>query len=462
MVPRLGNQHLKPPHATEAENCNLYSGELRPLNRPALAHKFCEPGDTCFITPKPEDPSIPPEPPPEPPQCVSVVIVTQPTAGDLSLVEGGTPLTLSVIVNSDATVPVQYQWLQDNQALPGEVGPVFDTVLQPSDSFTSFTVFVQNPCGEEISLPVVVGEVFGQDLCKVYECDAYDNAIIATGPEVFYRGFQADDIPPVQDFSGNNRTGVFNLGTYSDPTGPNWIDPCSVDNVTGYTGGGGSTTKLQWSTNTRDLQAISLDGTWGIAIKTNYGLGVASFTNILGMRTDKLGGGSAFTADMGYDIRWHPDTGQFGFGYKWQGADDPDEDINISTPAIPEAVGFDGNGDAKWILFLIRVQRTNSSVSLSIWADGVFVFNDTWFNTRGDTGILISAMPWWNPGQLTEYFRPTWGASVSYGWSGMPMSSAFHFIGGSISDDTAMAMKNSWDRNKSSYVDPNPNCRPPT
>jgi hypothetical protein len=43
MIPRAGERHLPPPHATEAENCNLYSGELRPLKKPALAHRFWQP-----------------------------------------------------------------------------------------------------------------------------------------------------------------------------------------------------------------------------------------------------------------------------------------------------------------------------------------------------------------------------------------------------------------------------------
>ena len=73
IVPRRGRQHLDAPHATEAENCNLYSGELRPLKKPALVHKFCTPANDCWRQPLPEDPSNPPEPPPEPPQCVPVV-----------------------------------------------------------------------------------------------------------------------------------------------------------------------------------------------------------------------------------------------------------------------------------------------------------------------------------------------------------------------------------------------------
>lgn len=102
MVPRRGEQHLTDKrleetgyfrqapvnpnfevesgiNATEAENCNLYSGELRPLHKPALAHRFCRPGDACWHVPIPDDPSLPPPPPPpEPPFCLPVVITGQP------------------------------------------------------------------------------------------------------------------------------------------------------------------------------------------------------------------------------------------------------------------------------------------------------------------------------------------------------------------------------------------------
>ena len=50
MIPRAGEQPLPPPYATEAENCNLYSGELRPLNKPALAHVFWSPTETDLLT----------------------------------------------------------------------------------------------------------------------------------------------------------------------------------------------------------------------------------------------------------------------------------------------------------------------------------------------------------------------------------------------------------------------------
>ncbi len=102
MVPRIGEQHLSAqrriaetgyfpgrgqakdreimswPHATEAENCHLFSGELRPLKQPQLTHTFCRPDEECWRAPIPVDPSIPPPEPPEPPPgCVPVVITQQ-------------------------------------------------------------------------------------------------------------------------------------------------------------------------------------------------------------------------------------------------------------------------------------------------------------------------------------------------------------------------------------------------
>ena len=71
MVPRAGEQHLPPPYATDATNTNLYSGELRPLRKPSLAHQFPAPGDSDFHKPVAPDPGKPAEPPipwePDPP-----------------------------------------------------------------------------------------------------------------------------------------------------------------------------------------------------------------------------------------------------------------------------------------------------------------------------------------------------------------------------------------------------------
>jgi len=57
-------------------------------------------------------------------------------------------------------------------AIEGAVDSVYNFIAQPDDSHASFTVFVQNPCGSELSEPVLLGIISDQPFCKVYECDA--------------------------------------------------------------------------------------------------------------------------------------------------------------------------------------------------------------------------------------------------------------------------------------------------
>lgn len=175
MIPRRGEQHLPVPHATEAENCNLYSGELRPLRQPSLTHQFCRPEEECFRSPLPPDPSIPPpEPPIEPPQCVPVQILSQSPALSLGDVFVDTEFTLSVTVNTDATEPVEYQWFKNGIAIPSAVDQTYTFTATEADSFAFWTVFVQNPCGEELSEPWHIGAVTVPPTCEDYECDALE------------------------------------------------------------------------------------------------------------------------------------------------------------------------------------------------------------------------------------------------------------------------------------------------
>lgn len=223
MIPRRGNQHLPAPHATEAENCNLYSGELRPLKQPALFYQFCRPDQECWRTPIPEDPSVPPEPPPEPPACISVTIVTQPViiSGTPTYVAGEV-IQIQVTVNSDATAPVQYQWLRDNEAIAGSVDPILTWTLSTDDTNVSFTVLVQNPCGQVISQPVTIPIVAPPPSdCPAWEAEAYNDALLNYATVVNPSGhvWLMNDDPGstfVQGTTGVNLTE--NLGlTYAQP-----------------------------------------------------------------------------------------------------------------------------------------------------------------------------------------------------------------------------------------------------
>lgn len=194
MVPRIGEQHLsirrklnetgffggRPPepsreimswpHATEAENCRLFSGELRPLKQPALFHQFCRPGEPCFNSPLPGDPSIPPPDPPDPPPVCEAVMIDSLTPGlDLGPKTAGDVIVLTVNVNTDATAPIQYQWFKNGIALPSEVGAVLTYTILPEDvNAADFRVFVQNPCGSQLSDAWFINTGY---VCKEYACD---------------------------------------------------------------------------------------------------------------------------------------------------------------------------------------------------------------------------------------------------------------------------------------------------
>lgn len=153
MVPRMGEQHLPPIAATDAQNTNLYSGELRPMVVPALAHVFPEPTADDF-----KDPPDPPKLPPPPPGCIAVAITVEPTAppGPLSV---GDIVTLTVENNADATPPTQYQWYENGNAIVGAIEASYTFTLEEGYSHSRYQVSVQNPCGSALSDEVLLGLV---------------------------------------------------------------------------------------------------------------------------------------------------------------------------------------------------------------------------------------------------------------------------------------------------------------
>lgn len=199
MAPRYGEQHLSKPHATEAENCKLYSGELRPLTKPALAHQFCRPGEPCWFVPLTPEPPV--ENPPEPPACVPVVITSQPTS---PLVLVGSPATFSVGVNTDATAPVNYQWYRNNELMPGEVASALVVNVTAENLYDYYAVSVQNPCGEAVSIPAKPNPDIPPE-CLPYACDAMEQDLLDAGfPVPRYTTADSTNFPwPFAD-SGSN------------------------------------------------------------------------------------------------------------------------------------------------------------------------------------------------------------------------------------------------------------------
>lgn len=180
MVPRRGEQHLDSNHATDAENASLYSGELRPLNKPSLAHEFCKPDQPCFVSPKPIVPPI--VRPPIPEDCVAPLIITQPVANEEVL--PGVEVTFSVGVDPESTGPLQYQWYKAGAPVAGATGPTLTFIADASDNGLYLTVLVLGPCGEELSQAALITvDTTGviPPACVPYSCSAYEDSLAAQG-----------------------------------------------------------------------------------------------------------------------------------------------------------------------------------------------------------------------------------------------------------------------------------------
>ena len=296
MVPRRGEQHLpRSLHATEAENCNLYSGELRPLKKPSLSHQFCRPDEDCWRSPLPDDPSVPPpEPPPEPPLCVPVAIESTSPAYDLGDIAFGTQLLFTVTVNADATTPLQYQWYQNGIAIPGAVDSVYQHTVAVEDAYTNFTVSVQNPCGLEVSGAWTLG--FTGYICKEYACNSFSTEVVRLNPDGLFPHIDSAEGNYIFDHNGYFKDLYIDVnGSVADstwygppisaylPNGPDFDDICQ-DKIqrARYTGG-----RYDYTTADPDFWKLCAldgvedwDGSGGTGLSYSNAMNAMSFVTI--------------------------------------------------------------------------------------------------------------------------------------------------------------------------------------
>jgi len=357
------------------------------------------------------------------------------------IIEGGTGVVLTVGVNADATAPVQYQWLQDNQALPGEVGPVLSLTLEPDDSYTSFTVFVQNPCGEQISLPVPFGEITDVPVCKQYECDAYDDALRSAGLTAYY--------PGTDGYDGTSE--VSNPTSWSgkqvlDAVGP--YDLTITDNIGHAFEPLGPVLNAGQCTNTAFEMLTQTGSQWMRSVK-DVGANMTG-EGVIGVIYDQLPSGSGVDNAI-LAVSW------------WTGG----QQLQIS--------GSEGDPRIDYITF-----ATNGSVP----ATGEIRLTDYGYATTAETGQLVSVS--WHPetqGELgtridcyhnwvlvtSQWFPGTIGGAVPsrddfriYAClnGGYAFTNAF-YRNSSVTGAEVSTFKAARLQNQPDYTDPNPNCRPP-
>lgn len=239
MVPRRGDSYLDTHAATDAENAYLYSGELRPLNKPSLAHEFCKPDQPCFVSPNPIVPPI--VRPPIPEDCIAPLIVTQP--GSIMDVFPGVEVTFYITVDPESTGPLQYQWYKNGAPMDSETGPTLTFIATAEDDGAQLTVLVIGACGEELSTAGLLTVDTTTELppeCRPYSCAAYLDYITTLGYPIADAFTTATDplVYPFSDGSGDGKYRYY-FNIISAPTlQPVWaglspshdfIAPSSID-----------------------------------------------------------------------------------------------------------------------------------------------------------------------------------------------------------------------------------------
>lgn len=315
-------------------------------------------------------------------------------------IEGGTPLTLDVIVNADATPPILYQWFKNGVAIAGAVNSVYNFIAQPNDSHASFTVFVQNPCGDELSEPVLLGIVSDQPFCVYYECDSYLNALIASSATAIWPmtdGASSSAGDPITALRGTEL--ILGLGANSQHPGL-LDDPCSAELAYGL------------SSNADVFYDVEL--TFGVAALISQNAGSTIF--LQEYDTNNLNQvGISF---VGNDIRISWTTRTTG--------------IESQTfPSLRPADDF----------ILAYTQQFNGA--FSVYIDWVLVASGT---TPNDT--LGGA-------QTQRLFVSTGGST------NLIMNYASYWTD-VISAADITNLRQAWLQQQLSYVDPNPNCQVPS
>ena len=241
MIPRAGEQHMPPPHASEAENTNLYSGELRPLHKPSLAHRFAAPGDDDFITFPPIDPSLPPgetpgeRPPTGPGDCIEPYFTVEPR-NEAGII--GRPTTFSAEINQDADQPVFFQWYRNGAYIPGATGKSL-TITVTAENFQDFyQIVARNDCGAAVSKRVQV-DLNAPDQCKDYECFAMEEAVIGIQGYGMWPLLDGNSEPVVPDVWEHRQLATYWVGLeeqevtiQSDSRGNNWGNVTQINRTT--------------------------------------------------------------------------------------------------------------------------------------------------------------------------------------------------------------------------------------
>jgi hypothetical protein len=369
-------------------------------------------------------------------------------------VQANTDLTFTVNVNADATPPVQYQWYQDGIVMSGEVGPTMVLTLRPEDSNTSISVLVQNPCSTQLSDAYLIGEVTPTPFCKVYECDAFDTAVLALSPLSYSITDEAFGAGSIVDLTGNDRAPTtFTMGNEAGFLEGAGVDPCTQSNaalanlnqnVRYITGPNGSSALTDDPVFYNAMDDISTHATVAYTkLQTEYG----SWTIFSQYITD-----DPIRFNMEIIINNSVD------GYKIGVRSYNQHTFTVTTqwsPLIPQLT----KAQDEVFNLGFHIDRSNPGAStpfefwLRVYVDFQLVYENEF--TNGPPNILDPAYT--NDidsvGLRWCYTNPDYSgfSCLVHRW---------FYKAGAFTTGELASLSNAWEQNKSTYVDPDPNCTP--
>lgn len=410
-------------HATEAENCNLFSGELRPIKQPALAYQFCRPDEDCWRAPIPDDPSIPPEPPPEPPSCTPVVIT------------GQTPITtLPPECNPYACDAMDIEWA----AIANSVGGVSARTLESDITAVGQGASYQN------------GEILG----SVYDLTA------PTGKWDIFRTKNLEDFSRAEtNFRPADWCGI------TDKAQEHLDGNNLCQSVSRYLDNGTNTSGWKGCTETVSFALVARCGTNG---NSGNGIFSACYYNDGDIRI-----GQSFADVWGSQtISWDYHTGIMEYQYLSPGnvSSDPYWDTYIRgfSPAINDFISGTENGgtiNAPYVFIGCTIERTESPRTITINfynSQGVNVgsIGPITESFRGTPLANYTDQEWaFNRTQLETDTYNSWG--VNFGSlrgainRGLPMQCAYVWAAPVVaSSDTFKELGVAWERNYTTYTIP--------
>lgn len=283
--------------------------------------------------------------------------------------------------------------------------------------------------------------------CKVYECDAIQSAFDTIDTLYFVsRGYASDVVGTVASniavATPYPSTGSFNGITTALTDNP--LGQCSDENIFSWN----SSSKLSHPQTYPDYSGL-VDDNWmgGLFWPGNKVEGGNALRSIASFDWP------TYVYNL-YDIRWNPDNGYIEF----ISGDKTDNNVLVKVGAtVPELKSFDGSSNPRWVFIAWKLFKTNSSITVDVYANGVQVIS--LHTTTTVSGLSISTRSWWETEDGAAGARtPEWGAS-----SGLHSSFIgeilYSFIAPpSFKEESLLVMQDGFERQMKAYTDPDPDC----